>query len=454
MTQYQFPISPDNTNRFGLELYSFQAEMNGTGFPLAYLFLENNGQCGEGIRTSIVQVFLTKLRDEGIHPQFLLTDKDFAQINAARFTWKDIKIQLCKWHIKRAVMARLGSNKAPRNSSFNPLSELGARFPFNGITQAPKFCPKELRQKVWDIMGKHLHQHPLIPTSDGQFLTKTTIQETAIQEMYSFCKQNSLISLWCYLWGEWYTDQRWVLWARSACEDKMSVLKTTMFVEGHWKVIKRDFLYKFFRPRLDLVLYILMTKVVTHQQRKLQQIKSGREKPEWVKQFKSEWKRLSTCPITQTYVTDTHQWICGCPYYLTSRFGICKHLVQAKGAVTSEFFNNVKRNCTPPFLTVDDNQVPAEVQMESISCSNDIENNVEESTENSLETYDELIESTRKALLLLEEQKAAGNVQWLNNIKRNFNPVTQMVQDVERYRRKRTMPLTWKGHTRNTRYLK
>ena len=96
-------------------------------------------------------------------------------------------------------------------------------------------------------------------------------------------------------------------------------------------------------------------------------------------------------PITQTYVTDTHQWICGCPYYLTSRFGICKHLVQVKGAVTSEFFNNVKRNCTPPFLTVDNNQVPAEVQMESISCSNDIENNVEESTENSLETYDELI---------------------------------------------------------------
>jgi len=55
-----------------------------------------------------------------------------------------------------------------------------------------------------------------------------------------------------------------------------------MFVEGHWKVIKRDFLYKFFRPCLDLVIYILMTKVIVHQHRKLQQIQSGRERPEWI----------------------------------------------------------------------------------------------------------------------------------------------------------------------------
>jgi len=85
-------------------LYTLEAEMNGTGFPLAYLFLENNGQCGEGIRTTVIQKFLTKLRDIGIQPEFILTDKDFAQINAARFTWNEIKIQLCKWHMKRAIL--------------------------------------------------------------------------------------------------------------------------------------------------------------------------------------------------------------------------------------------------------------------------------------------------------------------------------------------------------------
>jgi hypothetical protein len=347
-------------------------------------------------------------------------------------------------------LARLGSNKTPRNSSFNSLSELGARFPFTGIVQSPKFCPKELRENVWKIMEQHLHQHPLIPTSDGQFLTKTTIREVAIQEMYTFCKENSLISLWCYLWGEWYSDQRWLLWARSACEDEISVLKTTMFVEGHWKVIKRDFLYKFFRPRLDLVLYILMTKVVVHQQRKLQQIRSGREKPEWIKQFKSEWKKLAKSPVTGTYITDTNQWVCGCPYYLTSRFGICKHLVQKKGDVTSEFFNHIKRNHRPPFLTEDSQHT---VEAQSISQNDEINIVNEDSTENCAQTYDELIASTTKALAILQEQKEVGNALWVESVKKNFDPISKMVEDVERYRRKRSMPLPWKGHTHNTRFL-
>ena len=72
------------------------------------------------------------------------------------------------------------------------------------------------------------------------------------------------------------------------CEEKVSILKTTMFIEGHWKVIKRDFLYKLFYPRLDLVVYILLTKVISHQQRKLEQIQSGRKKSEWIKNFKSD----------------------------------------------------------------------------------------------------------------------------------------------------------------------
>ena len=41
-----------------------------------------------------------------------------------------------------------------------------------------------------------------------------------------------------------------------------------MFVEGHWKVLKRDFLYKFFRPRLDLLTYIILEELIPLQQRK------------------------------------------------------------------------------------------------------------------------------------------------------------------------------------------
>lgn len=154
--------------------------MNGTGFPLA------------------------KLRDAGIYPEFFHTDKDFSQINAARFTWEGVKIQLCKWHIKKAIKTRLASNKSTRNSQYNHLSEFGSRFPFNedDQQQSRNFCPKELRPTVWQIMEKHLHQHPLIPTNSGQFLTSATIREEAIKDMYEFCKKHSLISLWQYLWCE------------------------------------------------------------------------------------------------------------------------------------------------------------------------------------------------------------------------------------------------------------
>jgi hypothetical protein len=228
-----------NTNNMGFELYVLHVEVNGTGFPLSYLFLENNGQCKERIRTGVIQKFFTIFQNQGLQPKFFLTDKDFAQINVIRFTWPQCKIQLCKWHVKRAIITRLSSNKSTRSSGFNPLSELGKQFPFDGIQQAAQFCPKELRKTVWSIMEKHMHQHPLIPTSDGQFLTIDTIYEASVQEMYLFCKNNSLIS---YLWTEWYSNQKWKLWARSSCADMIPILKTTMFIEGHWKVIKRLFI--------------------------------------------------------------------------------------------------------------------------------------------------------------------------------------------------------------------
>src|SRR5688572_1369337 len=103
--------------------------------------------------------------------------------------------------MKRAILIRLSSNKMPRNATFNPLSKFGLRFPFNEVTPSNKFCSKEYHQTIWMIIEKHLHQHTLIPTSDGLYLTGREIQNAAIQEMYEFCKKNSLITLWNYLWS-------------------------------------------------------------------------------------------------------------------------------------------------------------------------------------------------------------------------------------------------------------
>ncbi|CAB4431449.1 unnamed protein product [Rhizophagus irregularis] len=85
-----------NTNNLGFELYVIHAEVNGTGFPLAYLFLENNGKCGDGIRTEIITKFVSQLKEKGLDPEFILTDKDWSQIKACHSTWPKAKIQLCR----------------------------------------------------------------------------------------------------------------------------------------------------------------------------------------------------------------------------------------------------------------------------------------------------------------------------------------------------------------------
>jgi hypothetical protein len=68
-----------------------------------------------------------------------------------------------------------------------------------------------------------------------------------------------------------------------------------MFVEVHWKVLKRDFLYKFFQLCLDLVVFIIMKQVIPHNERKFNQIfVVKRKKADWQKAFKKEWKEAST----------------------------------------------------------------------------------------------------------------------------------------------------------------
>jgi hypothetical protein len=77
------------------------------------------------------------------------------------------------------------------------------------------------------------------------------------QEDYMYCRNNDLPDGWAYLWRNWYTYEKWVLWARSTIFQVPSA-KSTMLVESHWRVLKRNYLYHHNRPRLDLLTYIIM----------------------------------------------------------------------------------------------------------------------------------------------------------------------------------------------------
>ncbi|POG62146.1 hypothetical protein GLOIN_2v643868 [Rhizophagus irregularis DAOM 181602=DAOM 197198] len=70
----------------------------------------------------------------------------------------------------------------------------------------------------------------LLLKHDGTFITNADeIWKECVKEMIEFCKENELLQLWVYLWREWYSKEKWNLWARAANKN-ISHIKTTMIV--------------------------------------------------------------------------------------------------------------------------------------------------------------------------------------------------------------------------------
>ncbi|KAJ3965250.1 hypothetical protein EV361DRAFT_855650 [Lentinula raphanica] len=248
---------------------------------------------------------------------------------------------------------------------------------------------------------RHLHQHPAIPLNDtaGTHLAATDIHKLATQEIYKYCERNDLAQVWAYLWNRWYTPKQWVLWARAAC-DSIPRTKTTMMVESTWKHIKRRDLHQFNRPRLDLLVHVVLTNLLPRVQQKIQYIlgkrRAGRPHPlaKWQESIKRDWHNMSqpdeyrsmvkelACLKDRTlkekakaelladieadrqrprggYHTNVETMTCSCPSYLISRWLLCKHLVREVNAKTSNlplnnlsFFRDLRRNHTAPFYKI------------------------------------------------------------------------------------------------------
>jgi len=99
------------------------------------------------------------------------------QINAAHQVWPSTKIQLCLWHLKRAVAKRLADSSIAKTNTYNAeLAKTVVDFidldfhPFSkdrniSVRSAEncdmRFCPKEYRDLIIEKMVYHLLRVPI-----------------------------------------------------------------------------------------------------------------------------------------------------------------------------------------------------------------------------------------------------------------------------------------------------
>ena len=382
------------TNSAGMGLFVVIAEVDGRGIPLAYLLVEvepnkeGKKKADKGAIIQILQEFLSPLKAAGFNPMFFGTDKDQSEIAAIQFTWpRPTKVQLCMWHAKRAIQSALmSSDKTATQSKYHPdeaqkvLPELEIRWGStlvrrpDGEHRREQFnCQSKKRERIFGSSGRlevwskderaailhmfliHYNKHPAFPDRTGHFNSPDAIYTECVREVYDWCRKRDYFRLWAYLWSNWYCPARWSLWARSASE-RVSVLKTTMIDESHWRRVKHDYLHRFNRPRIDLVTWVLCTRVIPNSVNLLKALTDPKAqqsrftvaswRPKWKKEYtKLEDKAVDVHPDkTIHYHTDPRLLVCSCPAFLTSRFLLCKHIVRCYRPAGGQQRALMKRN--------------------------------------------------------------------------------------------------------------
>ncbi|KAI9868464.1 MAG: hypothetical protein M1813_005908 [Trichoglossum hirsutum] len=218
--------------------------------------------------------------------------------------------------------------------------------------------------RLVDMFRKHYSRHMAVPTLaiDGSVIyeTQLEIHAACVREMATAVR--TYPKFFQYLWQNWYRPRRWELWAQSAYKE-VSLYRTTMKLETHWKTLKRDYMVEFNQPRLDLLVFIIINDYCPHQQIKLRQVAHGTCDPPWLKLFHKQWA-AAQAEVDQPsfasenihkYGTDARRWVCACPAYWHSPHWICKHLVHLAGQSRWSFprwhlTENPLRWTEPPFV--------------------------------------------------------------------------------------------------------
>ncbi|KAK0558517.1 hypothetical protein OC844_005089 [Tilletia horrida] len=334
------------TNSSSHDLFAVLAELDGTGAPLLYLFMDTKEMLGDRRRIEILADVMAVLKGMGIDPQFVGCDKDSAEIAAIGQVWPGAKIQLCYWHVRRALRQRFSLTKASGTNTYDPWDaaktvaglELDVCW---GVKEKRRHdlrvcsCPSrraptaknpEALNRTWDNPGRlemekednealvnficrHYNMHPCFPSPSGVKLTAEQLRKQAATEAY--------------------------------------------------QLVKHDYLHRFARPRVDLVAYIIRTRLVPHTCTRIQALLDGNAriaKPSWKRAFVKLWRKAEaredvSAETLARYRTCPHLWTCACESFLESRFLFCKHLIKSVEPMSTSRLQELRRHREPPFWT-------------------------------------------------------------------------------------------------------
>lgn len=516
------------TNSGGMDLFAVLAEVEGTGVPIAYCLVElmkpSQDKSAEkkpiraapGAMTYIIEQFFKQLKCFGFNPRCFAIDKDPAEIAAVNAIWPGVKIQLCYWHVKRAVSMKLNSSKGTKTQDHYKPEEAQKLIPDLEIcwgslpTRRPlthRFgkcqCPskserveemgrlepatKDERDTVLEIFCRHFNLHPLIPDPNGTYKSSKTLHRECAAEMYTWCKARGYYRLWAYLYINWYCSEQWKLWAQAADPNEIPTVKTTMVIESHWRTLKHDYLHRFNRPRVDLVVWILTSRVIPDAVHRMIAISSGQFrvfKARWREAFKKQWKKEAYKTVEpeklKEYYTNPVNWVCACKAFLHSRFLICKHLIHCFESPSPRFFETVSRQTTYPFwrdelLVLRPEYAPrGELDTEGSTRGNLLQDDIQEgvtdfseselgqdSEEDEQEDIPMEIQMTefrqimQEIMALFEDQVAKGNEKFVERFIASNKLNCTLLEEAKHHRNRRSMAQTW-GRYRHpaTMYLK
>ncbi|RDH27526.1 hypothetical protein BDQ94DRAFT_184479 [Aspergillus welwitschiae] len=293
--------------------------------------------------------------------------------------------------------------------------------------------------------------------------------------MYTWCKARGHYRLWAYLYINWYCPEQWKLWARAADPSDIPVVKTSMIVESHWRTLKHDYLHRFNRPRVDLVVWVLTSRVLPDAVHRMTAISSGQFrvfKARWREAFKKQWRRESCKAVhldkLKEYHTNPANWVCACKSFLHSRFLLCKHIVRCFESPSPGFFETVSRQTTYPFWNNaqlilrpecdpgegfrsgklnGSNQVRvAALELELDSSESDSELGGSDDDQDAIPMEIQVAEfrkTMQDVMALFEDQVAKGNEKFVERFIASHQMDRTLMDEVRHRRNIRSMPRTW-----------